>query len=193
MSEVARLFTEFERGEGRAAEELLPLLYDELRRLAAVKLAQEKPGQTLQATALVHEAWLRLAGGSSGAAHPEWDGPNHFFAAAAEAMRRILVESARRKMRLRHGGALDRIDSEEVNLPLALPSEDLLALDEALNDLTRLDPEAASLVKLRFYAGLTENQAAEALGISRRSATRMWGYARAWLYRAIRPDPPAGR
>jgi RNA polymerase sigma factor (TIGR02999 family) len=190
MGEVTRILAAIERGEARAAEELLPLVYDQLRSLAAQQLAREKPGQTLQATALVHEAWLRLVGTVSGESEPKWDGELHFFNAAAEAMRRILVESARRKHRQRHGGQFERVELDPEGLPLALPCEDLLALHEALDELAACDPGAATLVKLRFFAGLTEEQTAKVLGIPRRTASRVWAYARAWLYRAIREPPP---
>jgi RNA polymerase sigma factor (TIGR02999 family) len=167
-----------EKGEAQAARDLLPLVYDELRRLAAQRLAHEKPGHTLQATALVHEAYLRIAGPDTGKC---WDGRGHFFAAAAEAMRRILVENARRKSREKHGGEYDRceLDSEAIAAPV--PAEDLIALDEALEKLTRLDPPIAELVKLRYFADLTIPQSAEILGISPRTADFHWKYAKAWL------------
>jgi RNA polymerase sigma factor (TIGR02999 family) len=177
-----------ERGDPRAAAELLPLVYDELRRLAAQRLAQEKPGQTLQATALVHEAYLRLVGREPGA---PWNGRGHFFAAAAEAMRRILVENARRKLRGRHGGGLVRHDVDEVDLPIPEPREDLVALDEALGLLAAEDRQAADLVQLRYFAGLTLPEAAEALGVAPRTADRLWAYARAWLHRRLRADGPS--
>jgi RNA polymerase sigma factor (TIGR02999 family) len=186
MSEVTQLLTAIERGEPRAAEELLPLVYTELRQLAARKLSQEKPGQTLQATALVHEAWLRLVGSDSGGLEAKWNGRRHFFGAAAEAMRRILVENARRKKSLKYGGGLQRVNWEQVDLAEAMPPAELLLLDDALGELAATDPETVQLIKLRFYAGLTDEQAAEMLGVSRRTADRMWAFARAWLYRAIR-------
>jgi len=186
MAEVTQILTAIERGETRAAEELLPLVYDELRRLAAAKLAQEKPAQTLQATALVHEAWLRLVGSDPGASDAKWQGRRHFFGAAAEAMRRILVENARRKRSPKHGGGLERVNLDQVELAEAMPPAELLALDEALKDLAATDPETVELIKLRFYAGLTDEQAAEMLGVSRRTADRMWAFGRAWLYRAVR-------
>ena len=186
MAEVTQLLAAIERGESRAAEELLPLVYDELRRLAAVKLAREKPGHTLQATALVHEAWLRLVSSGPGEGEPKWDGHRHFFAAAAEAMRRILIEIARRKLRSRHGGRLERVNLDQVELAETTPPAELLALDEALKELAATDPETVELIKLRFYAGLPDKQAAEMLGISRRTADRRWAFGRAWLYRAIR-------
>jgi RNA polymerase sigma factor (TIGR02999 family) len=185
MSEVTRILSAIERGEPGAAGELLPLVYQELRRLAAQKLKREAPGQTLQPTALVHEAYLRLVGAG---AEPHWDGRGHFFAAAAEAMRRILVESARRKQSAKHGGGLRRHDATEV--PLAAPerAEDLLALDEALERLAARDPVKADLVKLRYFAGMTIEEAAEALGISAATAKRYWAYSRAWLYEVIAGD-----
>jgi RNA polymerase sigma factor (TIGR02999 family) len=176
---------------GRArptADELLPQVYEELRQLASAKLAREQPGQTLQPTALVHEAWLRL----SGSTHQDWEGRTHFFAAAAESMRRILVENARRKRRLKHGGGGEHVSLDEREVASPLPDEDLLALDEALNQLAELDPEAASLVNLRFFTGLTQAQAAEQLGISRSSADRTWVFARAWLFERVRPSPGPG-
>ncbi len=174
-----------EQGDARAAAELLPLVYDELRKLAAQRLAREKPGQTLQPTALVHEAFLRLVG--PGANRP-WNGRGHFFAAAAEAMRRILVENARRKQRDKHGAGIARHDVTEVDPPAPAPREDLLALDEALTLLAAEDRRAADLVQLRYFAGLTLPEAAEALGVSPRSADRLWAYARAWLHRRLRAD-----
>lgn len=179
MSEVTRILDQIQRGDPQAAELLLPLVYEELRRLAAVRLAQEKPGQTLQATALVHEAYLRLVGDQ------EFSGRGHFFAAAAEAMRRILVENARRKKALRHGGDRQRavIDPIDVEGPAA--DDDLLALDEALQKLAEKDPDKATLVKLRYFAGFTMEQACEALGISPATGHRHWNYARAWLHQQI--------
>jgi RNA polymerase sigma factor (TIGR02999 family) len=171
-----------EQGD-HGADRLFPLVYDELRKLAARKMAQEKPGQTLQATALVHEAYLRLV---SGGGAQGWDGRTHFFAAAAEAMRRILIEKARRKKRLKHGGQLERADVDVVELPLPLPDDDLLALDEALNRLQAVDSRAAEVVKLCFFAGLTQAQAARELGLSLSTAERLWAFARAWLFREIR-------
>jgi RNA polymerase sigma factor (TIGR02999 family) len=187
MSEVTRILSAIEQGDPSAAEQLLPLVYDELRKLAAQRLAQERPGQTLQATALVHEAYLRLID-PDGAAR--WNSRGHFFAAAAEAMRRILVENARRKRSGKHGGGLARHDVDDV--PLAAPElgEDLLALDEALARLAEKDPVKVELVKLRHFAGLTVDQAARALGISPATADRYWAYARAWLHAAITGDRP---
>lgn len=185
MNEVTRILITIEQGDPRAAEQLLPLVYDELRQLAVQKLAQEKPGQTLQATALVHEAYLRLV-------QPEkdghWDGRGHFFAAAAEAMRRILVDGARRKASLKRGGHLERRMLEEAEVGADEHSDELLALDEALTRLAEVDPLAARLVQLRYFAGLTAEQAAEVLGVSARSAYYTWSYARSWLRRAIRGE-----
>jgi RNA polymerase sigma factor (TIGR02999 family) len=188
MSDVTRVLTAIEQGDAHAAEKLLPLVYDELRRLAAQKLAQEKPGQTLEATALVHEAYLRLvasSGRESGESGQHWNGRGHFFAAAAEAMRRILVENARRKSSLKRGGDRERQELDEEHLEASQVSEDLLALDEALSQLAATDPNAAELVKLRYFAGLTVEQAAEMLGISPRSADFLWAFARAWLLRKM--------
>jgi RNA polymerase sigma factor (TIGR02999 family) len=182
MSEVTRILSAIEKGDPRAAEQLLPLVYDELRRLASRKLAQEQPGQTLQATALVHEAYVRLVNAQE--AQP-WNGRGHFFAAAAEAMRRILVDQARRKMADKHGGGRPRVELPD---DLAAPearSDDLVALDEALTRLESHDPDAARLVKLRYFAGLSHQEAAEALGISRGAADRLWALGRAWLFRQL--------
>jgi RNA polymerase sigma factor (TIGR02999 family) len=184
MSDLTRILSEVEHGDPKAAEQLLPLVYDELRELAAWRPAMEKPGQTLQATALVHEAYLRLIG-NEGA--QRWDSRGHFFTAAAEAMRRILVENARRKARLRHGGGGHRVDLAEVEGHIAIksPVEDLIALDEALEQLSRVDPQAAEVVKLRYFAGMTTAEAAELLGIAERTAYRTWSFARAWLFRYL--------
>jgi RNA polymerase sigma factor (TIGR02999 family) len=171
-----------EQGDPKAAEQLLPLVYDELRKLAAQKLAQEKPGQTLQATALVHEAYIRLLGAEKA---KSWDNRGHFFTAAAEAMRRILVENARRKRSAKHGGQRARIDLDEALVVGDEPRHDLLDLDEVLDQLASADPRAADLVKLRFFAGLTGDQAAEILGIAPRSADLLWAYARAWLFEKL--------
>jgi RNA polymerase sigma factor (TIGR02999 family) len=187
MSEVTQMLAAVERGEARAAEDLLPLIYAELRHLAAQKLSREKLGQTLQATALVHEAWLRLASGEQAGSEPRWAGRRHFFGAAAEAMRRILIENARRKACVRHGGGCDRVNLDEFELAAPLPDDDLLALNEALDRLAALDAPAAELVKLRFFTGLTQQQAADLLGVSRSTADRLWLFARAWLYRQMRP------
>ena len=183
MNDVTHILSAIEHGDPQAAEQLLPLVYDELRKLAAQRLAQEKPGQTLQATALVHEAYLRLVGPDNA---PDWDSRGHFFAAAAEAMRRILVDSARRKASTKRGGGLERRMLDEAQLATDEDADDLLALDEALSQLAETDPEAARLVQLRYFAGLTTEQAAAALGISVRSAYYTWSYARSWLRRAIR-------
>jgi RNA polymerase sigma factor (TIGR02999 family) len=179
MSEVTQILSAIEQGQPQAAEQLLPLVYEELRRLAVAKLAQEKPGQTLQATALVHEVYLRLVAGDQ--ARP-WNGRGHFFTAAAEAMRRILVESARRKGRLKHGRERQRVDLDSGCLVSAAPSLDLLALDEALSRLVETEPAKAELVKLRFFAGLTMPEAAAALDVSLATAERYWAFAKAWLY-----------
>jgi RNA polymerase sigma factor (TIGR02999 family) len=186
MADVTQLLDAAAEGDPKAAAELLPLVYDELRKLATARLAPEKPGQTLQATALVHEAYLRLVGGGERA----WDSRGHFFAAAAEAMRRIVVESARRKNRLKHGGGHERVEVELAELPTRLPPEDLIALDEALGHLEQLDPVKARLVTLRYFAGLTIEQAAEALGISRVTAHRYWTFARAWLHQQMAGGEP---
>jgi RNA polymerase sigma factor (TIGR02999 family) len=178
MSDVTRILSQIEQGNPQAAELLLPLVYDELRKLAAAKLNHEKPGQTLQATALVHEAYLRLVNVND---PQEFAGRGHFFAAAAEAMRRILVERARRKARVKHGGDLARQDIEPSELLAVEVPDALLALDEALDRLAASDDQAAELVKLRYFAGLTIPQAAEALGISPRKADMLWSFARAWL------------
>jgi RNA polymerase sigma factor (TIGR02999 family) len=182
MQDITRILEASGQGDPRAAAQLLPLVYDELRRLAAAKLAQEKPGQTLQATALVHEAYLRLVAGERPGSSPPWDNRRHFFAAAAEAMRRILVENARRKHRLKRGGDRQRIELRQIEAVSDAPSEDLLALNEALDLLAAEDPQKAELVKLRCFAGLPVEEAALALGISRATAARYWAYARAWLY-----------
>ena len=181
MSDFTRILADVENGDPRAAERLLPLVYEELRKLAASKLAHEKPGQTLQPTALVHEAYLRLVGGGD----RRWDSRGHFFAAAAEAMRRIVVENARRRKRSRHGGGWRRIEVELADLPTRLSPDDLLALDEALERLERLDPVKARLVTLRYFGGMTIEQAAEVLDISRVTAHRYWTFARAWLHQQM--------
>jgi RNA polymerase sigma factor (TIGR02999 family) len=184
MSEVTRILSAIEQGDPKAAEQLLPLVYDELRRLAAQKLARETPGQTLQPTALVHEAYLRLVGSPSEATAPAWNSRGHFFAAAAEAMRRILVEAARRKSRLKRGGRLRRVDLVDQVSPE--PDDDLLALDQALNRLVIEDPVAARVVELRQFAGLGHEDVAATLGITVYLARQKWTYARAWLHDAIR-------
>jgi RNA polymerase sigma factor (TIGR02999 family) len=185
MKEVASVLSAIEQGKPMAAEQLLPLVYDELRRLAAQKLAREAPGQTVQATALVHEAYLRLVGKEC---EQPWNGRGHFFAAAAEAMRRILIENARRKKALKHGGELSRRELESERLIAPEPREDLLALDAALIKLAASHRQAADLVQLRYFAGLTLPEAAEVLDISPRTAGRLWTYARAWLRREIERD-----
>ena len=186
MPEVTQILAAIEQGDPSAAGELLPLVYDELRKLAAARLADEKPGQTLQATALVHEAYLRLVGGSQ---KQDWNGRGHFFAAAAEAMRRILVDVARRKQSLKGGGGRRREDLDRAALAVGGPDLDLLALDEALARLEQRDPRKAQLVKLRFFAGLTVEQAARALGIATSTADEDWAYARSWLRLAIAGSP----
>ena len=189
MSEVTRILSAIEQGDPSAAEQLLPLVYDELRRLAAQNLAHEKPGQTLQATALVHEAYLRLVQGDK-AQH--WNSRGHFFAACAEAMRRLLVDQARRKLSLRRGGNLQRHPIEDREIEAPEPSVDVLAVHEALERFQGVDATAAQIVKLRYFAGLTIPQAAEALGISTSTADRSWAYARAWLHTALKQDADAG-
>jgi RNA polymerase sigma factor (TIGR02999 family) len=190
MSDVTRILTAIEAGDPQAAAELLPLVYDELRRLAAQKLAQEKPGQTLDGTALVHEAYLRLVGGDD---RPRWQGRGHFFAAAAEAMRRILIDQARRKQSLRQGGGRQREPLEHAEIAAPRPSLDVLAVDEALERFARVDPLKADLVKLRYFVGLTIPEAADALGISGTTAERYWAYARAWLHAELKQgDAGAG-
>src|SRR5438067_2339178 len=185
MAAVTQLLDAAAAGDPSAAAELLPLVYDELRKLAAARLAAENPGQTLQPTALVHEAYLRLVGDQ------EFDGRGHFFAAAAEAMRRILVDNARRKRAEKHGGGRLRHDAAELPLAAPAPADDLVALDEALDRLAAADPQKAELVKLRYFAGLTIEQAAAALDISPATAKRHWAYARAWLYRRVTGENPA--
>jgi RNA polymerase sigma factor (TIGR02999 family) len=182
MTEVTRILSQIEQGDPQAVEQLLPLVYHELRKLAAAKLAQENPGQTLQATALVHEAYVRLVGGDGG---QKWDSRGHFFAVAAEAMRRILVERARAKRTQKRNGHARRLTLEELPLLADERSDDLLALDEALSLLEQNDAQTATLVKLRFFAGLTHQEAAAALGISRRAADRLWALAKAWLYQQL--------
>jgi RNA polymerase sigma factor (TIGR02999 family) len=186
MSDVTTILNAIERGDPHAAAQLLPLVYDELRKLAAQKLAQEKPGQTLQATALVHEAYLRLVDTEK---VQHWESRGHFFAAVAEAMRRILVENARRRRGEKHGGQLRRIDFEVAQTLAEPPADELLALDEALDQLAAEDPVKAELVKLRCFAGLSHRDAAQALGISRATADRYWAYAKSWLYcKLYEPD-----
>ncbi|MFO0881570.1 MAG: ECF-type sigma factor [Gemmataceae bacterium] len=189
MSEVPHILLAIEGGDPKAAKQLLPLVYDELRRLAAHQLGHEKPGYTLQPTALVHEAYLRLIGGDP---DRRWNGCGHFFAAAAESMRRILVEAARRKGRARHGGGRLRVELDTEVASSGEDDDDLLALDEALGRLAEIDPTAVRLVELRYFAGLTMSQAADALGVPLRSAERDWAYARAWLRRAVAGNDSLG-
>jgi RNA polymerase sigma factor (TIGR02999 family) len=181
VSEVTRILSAIEQGDPCAAEELLPLVYEELRKLAAQKLAQEQPGQTLDATALVHEAYLRLVAGGE----QHWDGRRHFFAAAAEAMRRILLNRARDRKRQKRGGGWQRLDLDPLSLVDSASEENLVALDEALDSLARQNAASAQLVKLRFFGGLTQEEAAACLGIGLRTANRYWAFARAWLYDAL--------
>ena len=191
MSDVTQILSAIEQGDRHAAEQLLPLVYEELRKLATQKLTHEKPGQTLQATALVHEAYLRLVAnpsGEAGGGEQHWNSRGHFFAAAAEAMRRILVNRARDKGRLKRGGGRQRIDLENIADPATASDEDLLDLDDALERLAGAYPECAELVKLRFFAGMTLKEAAAALGLPRRTADRQWAFARAWLFDALGHD-----
>jgi RNA polymerase sigma factor (TIGR02999 family) len=185
MSDVTQILAQIHEGNSAAAEELLPLVYEELRRLAASRLAQEKPGHTLQATALVHDAYIRLVDADKA---QQWNSRGHFFGAAAEAMRRILVEKARRDRRLKRGGNLQRVELDAVKLAIDGPGTDVLALDEALTELGKKKPEIMELVKLRYFAGLTVDEAASALGIASSTADRHWTYARAWLYRRLVPE-----
>ena len=180
-SDVTRILSAIQNGNAQAAKELLPLVYDELRRLAAFKMAHEAPGQTLQPTALVHEAWLRLGGHENQA----WNGRPHFFGAAAEAMRRILIDNARRKHARRHGGGQQRIDIQEIEIAVEVRGDDLLEVNAALERFAALDNQKAELVKLRYFTGLTIGQAAEMLGVSAPTANRWWAYARAWLHKEI--------
>jgi len=182
MSDVTRILTAIEQGDAEEADKLLPLVYEELRRLAAQKMSRESPGQTLQATALVHEAYIRLVGSEA----QNWSGRTNFFSAAAEAMRRILIDNARRKQRLKRGGAQQKISFEDVEPAVAEPAEDIVALDDALEKLALEDPAKANLVKLRYFAGMTVQQAAEILGISQATAERYWSYARVWLLYEIK-------
>ncbi len=181
MSELTVILQRIDQGDPHVADELLPLVYEELRKLAAQKMARESPGQTLQATALVHEAWLRLGGDQQ----PEWQNRAHFFAAAAEAMRRILIDNARRKTSLRHGGGAERVNLDGLEVAAGMDDDQLLALDEALDRLAEHDAEKAQLVKLRFFAHLTNAQAAKVLGVSEPTVKRYWSYARAWLFREL--------
>ncbi|MHC4174612.1 MAG: ECF-type sigma factor [Planctomycetota bacterium] len=181
MTDVTRILNAIEQGDERAADKLLPLVYEELRRLAAHKMSQEPPGQTLQATALVHDAYIRLVGEES----QNWKGRTHFFAAAAEAMRRILIDNARRKKRRKHGGGQQKVSLDDIDPTIEGSSTDIIALDEAIDKLTEEDRTVADLVRLHYFAGLTLEQAANILGVSRRTADRYWAYARAWLYQEI--------
>jgi len=183
MSDVTQLLNAIEAGEPKAAEQLLPLVYEELRKLAAARMANEAAGHTLQPTALVHEAWLRLAGND---AQKPFANRAHFFGAAAEAMRRILVDRAREKQALKRGGHLERVDLDGIELPSPMPDDELLALDEALDRLATVDTRAAEMVKLCFFVGLTQPEAARELGVSLATAERVWGFARAWLLREIK-------
>jgi RNA polymerase sigma factor (TIGR02999 family) len=190
MSPVTRVLCAIEQGDPKAADKLLPLVYDELRKLAAHRLAQEKPGQTLQATALVHEAYMRPVAspaGASGECESRWDSRGHFFAAAAEAMRRILIDRAREKRAEKRGGDCKRLDVDAIDLASTATPDQLLAVDEALAKLARQDPAAARLVELRYFAGLTVDDAGKALGLSTATAYRHWNYARAWLHAELRP------
>jgi RNA polymerase sigma factor (TIGR02999 family) len=182
MSDLTRILNAVQQGDPTAAEQLLPLVYDELRKVAAHKMTHEAPGHTLQPTALVHEAWLHLGGDQQ----PSWQNRGHFFAAAAEAMRRILVDCARAKQALKRGGNLERFDLEAMELPSPMPDDELLALDEALDRLATVDTRAAEMVKLCFFVGLTQEEAARELGVSLATAERIWGFARAWLLREVR-------
>ncbi len=188
MTDITRILSQIESGDPAASEQLLPLVYDELRKLAAAKLANEKPGQTLQATALVHEAYLRLVDGRQTQA---WDSRGHFFGAAAEVMRRILINRARDKSRWKRGGDRQRIDLDQIEVALDTPDELLLALDEAMESLAREDAVGAALVKLKYFAGLSLRQAAESLGLPGRTADRHWAYARAWLYDRLEAEFPS--
>jgi len=187
MSDVTNILSAIDRGEPRAAEQLLPLVYDELRRLAAQRLSRETPGQSLQATALVHEAYLRLVGDG---AERDWASRGHFFAAAAEAMRRVILDRARNRRRHKRGGAWRQLPLDQVDLLAEEHPDDLLALDEALQKLSREDPACGELVRLRFFSGLTLAEAAEVLGLGRRTADRSWAFARSWLYDELRRGDP---
>jgi RNA polymerase sigma factor (TIGR02999 family) len=182
LSDVTQILEAVARGDPAAADDLLPLVYEELRRLAAAKMAQQPPGQTLQATALVHEAWLRLGAGQM----PRWESRRHFFAAAAQAMRHVLIERARRKLRARHGGECERVDLDAVEIPVPTDDERLLLVNSALDELALLAPEKAEVVKLRFFVGLDETETAELLHISPRTVERYWHYAKAWLFEHIK-------
>jgi RNA polymerase sigma factor (TIGR02999 family) len=182
MSDFTQILSRIETGDPTASEQLLPLVYDELRKLAAARIAQERPGQTLQPTALVHEAYLRLTGGAN---EMDWENRRHFFAAAAEAMRRILVERARRRATIRHGGEFRRLELSDDMIIDDQPNSELLALDEALTELERHDAQAAQVVKLRYFVGLSHQEAADAMNVSRRVADRLWVVARAWLFKQL--------
>ena len=181
MSDVTRILEAAQHGDPKAADELLPLVYDELRRLAAHKMAQLPPGQTLQATALVHEAWLKLVGSG----REQWEGRKHFFSAAAEAMRHILIDRARRRLAVRHGGGQQRLDIHDIEVAAPVEQETILSLNEALDELEQTDPAKAEVVKLRFFIGLSERETAEILGLSERTIERYWSYAQAWLFERI--------
>jgi RNA polymerase sigma factor (TIGR02999 family) len=185
VSDVTQLLSAIDAGDPKAGDQLLPLVYEELRRLAAQKMAHEAAGQTLQPTALVHEAWLRLAGNESN----EWDCRAHFFAAAAEAMRRILIDNARRKNAQKRGAGFERVELDSLELATDMDDTQLLRINDALEILAREYPPCAELVKLRFFVGLTNEQAAQAMGVSERTAKRHWTFARAWLYDQLRPQP----
>ncbi len=182
MSEVTQLLQVIESGDAKASEALLPLVYDELRRMAAAKMARERPGQTLQATALVHEAWLKVSAGSG----QKWQNRRHFFGAAAEAMRRILIDRARKRNRTRHGAGLERVDLQSIEIAETATDAQLLAINEVVERFAEESPERAELVKLRYFVGLSIPDAAEALGISESTAKRQWTYARAWLFRELK-------
>jgi RNA polymerase sigma factor (TIGR02999 family) len=182
MNEITQVLQAIGRGDGGASDDLLPLVYDELRRLAAARMAQEMAGQTLQPTALVHEAWLRMLHGGERI----WQNRGHFFAAAAEAMRRILIECARRKSRLKRGSGQVRLNIEDVDLAVSTPDDKVLMIDEALERLEAEDPEKARVVTLKFFGGLTNQEVAESLGVTERTVERQWAYAKAWLFRSIR-------
>jgi RNA polymerase sigma factor (TIGR02999 family) len=184
MSQITQALQALGRGEGQASAELLPLVYDELRRIAAARMAQEAAGQTLQPTALVHEAWLRLVGDGD----RTWQNRAHFFGAAAEAMRRILIENARRRSRLKRGGGLDRVDLEEIELADTTPDDKILLIDGALGRLEEEDPDKARIVSLKFFGGLTNQEVAQSLGVSERTVERQWAFAKAWLFRCIRSE-----
>jgi len=182
MSDITQLLQASSRGEAHASEELLPLVYNDLRRHAALQMAREAPGQTLQPTALLHEAWLRVIGGGG----RQWQNRAHFFGAAAEAMRRILIENARRKSRIKRGGGLVRVDCDQIELAATTPDEKILLIDEALECLTALDPEKARVVVMKFFGGRTNQEVAESLSVTERTVERHWAYAKAWLFHHIR-------